>query len=276
MPTQVDEATWKAKLNDMAQRNTPLELSPSPDGVSLDRPPFFRVRMLHMNDEAIFVEYPTSPDAIKLFRPEDEVRLHTGTAEMRWEIELIIIGRVKLRLNASKQIPALKLTMPKSVSSGQRRDYFRAPTAAMDIKSVVLFPLESRDSDPPRGELRAFYKQWLENGEQGDAPNNAPRPFLGRLLNISGAGIGVAITDQDAVRLAPNQWFWVQIDLPTSDEPIYGFALAVRLDQQTPDVFHLGMSLEWPDPLAAKESAESVIRFTTWVQRMQLQKRREG
>lgn len=272
----VEESTWKAKLLDMAQRNAAIDLSPSPDSYDEGKLPVFKVRMLHMNDDAIFLEYPTTPEAIKLFRADETVRLNAGTQDQRWEMYANVIGRVKLNLNANKQIPALKLSLPLSVKVGQRRDYFRAPTAAMDIKSVVMMPLDSRDANPPAGSLRAYHKNLVESGNQSKTQSNMPRPFLGRLLNISGAGIGVAIKKRHAVKLASNQWFWVQLDLPTSDDPIFAFALAVRLDQYNEEVFHLGLCLEWPDPLAAKESVESVVQFTTWVQRTELKKRREG
>lgn len=272
MPTQVDEATWQAKLHDMAQRNEAIDMTPDSDGDLDASVPAFRVRVLNLGKDSILIEFPTSHDTIKFFRPDAVLRLTLGVSQARWEMHVKVIGRVKLKLNETTRVPALRVTLPTTVKVGQRRDFYRAPTAAMNVQPVLMLPLESREFEPPDGDLRILLRR--SRKEEVDPKNpDQYRPMTAKLLNISGAGIGVAITDQEAIRVAANQWFWTQIELPTSDQFIQAFAMAIRLDQQTPDVYHLGMKLEWIDPLSAKESIESIVRFTTWVQRSQLKKR---
>jgi len=272
----VDESTWQAKLQDMAHRNASVEMSPSPDVYTDGKLPVFRVRLLDMTNDALLIEFPPTPDALKLFRAKGIVRIVTCLDHTRWELFAQVVKRVKLKLNNSKFIPALQLTLPLVVQSDQRRDYFRATTAGMNIQPVVMFPLESRESHPPHGDLRELYES-INRKSLGVISKPQPSdPIMGRLLNISGEGVGMAIDIENAPTVVNSDWFWIQIDLPTSDNPIRAFAHAVLFDQQTADVFHLGFHLDWSNPIAAKEAVEDIVRFSTWVQRSQLKKRRDA
>jgi c-di-GMP-binding flagellar brake protein YcgR len=206
-------------------------------------------RLLDMNDRHLVVEVPTDASAKQAFKPEAPIFVVMVHRSTRLELACKIEDRIKFSINEKVQTIGYQISYPKRIGSAQRRAYFRAHVTAMPIAPIQFLPL-----DPvlkhPMYELK----------------------FQGKLVNISGGGMGVIVQKDDVPILRDCKFFDCELLLPMDKEHIK-FTLQCQSMHATAgrkgDVY-VGLQFKIADPLKKREVVDKLVKYTAWIQREQL------
>jgi hypothetical protein len=182
----------------------------------------WRVRLVKLLDKEILVEQPAALG--KVIRVDTGVELVAMLAvgQNRWMFHTTVLGLAQHAGRDRRPGSVMRLTMPESVERC-RRNYYRMPTASLNLPEVEVWPL----LDPKSVVLaeRANELQFetdkgrvLVDGD-GEDPDQATMPevgpkFTATLLNIGGGGVGLRVRPQDAQALARHKLFWLRFSLP--------------------------------------------------------------
>lgn len=132
-------------LREACARNAPLEIVESgKEGIE----PFARGRMFEIENGEIVVEQVQLIGKTKKFARGTSIlayfRFHKELYEFR---SRILTSELPVQLNKTVVVPAMHILLPSSVISGQRRNVFRIPLAALKSPIRVEFWQEKPPSN---------------------------------------------------------------------------------------------------------------------------------
>jgi hypothetical protein len=182
----------------------------------------WRVRLVELLDNEILVEPPATLGKVIRLDAGIELIAMLAVGQNRWMFHTTNRGLVQHAGRDRRPAMVMRLTMPQSVERC-RRNYYRMPTASLNLPEVEVWPL----LDPKSVVLaeRANELQFAsDKGRTPDdgGPDGADEPtmpevgpkFTATLLNIGGGGVGLRVRPQDAQALARHKLFWLRFSLP--------------------------------------------------------------
>lgn len=214
---------WKQMLHQVHQRGGGLEIafkdSTNADGADI----VFRVRLLQILDNELIVDTPAAVGRNLHVGPGVPVVGTMIIGQNRWMFSTRTAGQRSVRTAASSNTPALVLAMPVHVERCPRRQHFRVSTAALNLPTADCWPLmdpatviaaETANRLSIEAASRAQRGQTSESDAQAALvlPEVGPK-FTGRLLNISGGGLGLLVTPEHAAALQRQPFVWMLVDL---------------------------------------------------------------
>lgn len=262
--TVIDPDLWRPRLAMLAARNGAVEVTAdttAADGAPMA--PTFRVRLLEFGDDVIRLEKPShavAPEAGRWLREGATVIVLVVDKSDRWEFTTRIKGFVMHDLSEKVKVSAIEIAPPTRMHSGQRRAFFRVSTAGVAMKPVRLTPIAVEATVP---------------ASQDATPKFPAQPFTGRLLNIGGGGMGVEAPQRVASQLADSVRYRCRLELPTVGEALEVNVKTVHLEPREGGTHYLGMRFEFEDAADQRRCEQQVVRFTTWLQRQQIQRTKE-
>jgi c-di-GMP-binding flagellar brake protein YcgR len=247
------EHIWTRTVSELAERNESIELRPVPaaDGHEM---PAVRLRLLAVESTGtLLVERPLMGASEQGLRKGAAVTILMVVEGQRWEATSVIRSALPYRLNDQQTVRAWRLAAPRNIQSAQRRAFFRADTGGVDIDPVILVPL-------------------LTEGEEGP-------PLQARLVNIGGGGMGVTIPlcPELLRRLKASRHYECRILLPRIGAgPLDVTAELVHLRRIASDLAYLGLTFRTDHAMNRRFIEDTIVRFTTWLQREQIRRERRG
>lgn len=233
--------------------------------------PTYRVRLLSL-EGGVLVERPQSADAARYLRDGTVLRVLAAEKDDRWEFVAAVAGQELHALNRATKVPAVRLSPTGAARSAQRRSFFRVSAAGVPLKPVWLRPMEGVKPAPSPAELEANPGQLA--AEPLAAPLYLHEPFPTTLLNVGGGGIGVEAPLRVAQQLPRILSYSARLELPTLPRAIDVATKLVHLQPRDDGTHYMGLAFEFADPAAKRRDVDLLCKFTTWLQRQQLQRRK--
>lgn len=262
--TAIDPDLWRPRLVMLAARNSAVEVTAdagSGDGAQMA--PTFRMRLLTFGGDTMRLEKPSpamAPEAGRWLREGAAVKVLVIDKSERWEFTTRIKGFVMHDLSDKVKVNAIEVAPPTQMNSGQRRSFFRVSTAGVAIKPARLTPIEV---DAATAQATSA------------EPKFPAQPFTGRLLNIGGGGMGIEAPQRVSAQLSDPIRYRCRLELPTAGEVLEVTVLTVHLEPREGGTHYLGMRFEFDDQAQQRRCEQQVVRFTTWLQRQQIQRTKE-
>lgn len=252
-----DRQSWIHAMHQLADRNGVVELTPLTKRGERLSELTVRSRILAADDEgAVVTEAPaiepqrwTQVRAVQILAVNHTHRLTAASRLEKWR---------PFSLNARTSVEAVQLGAPLAVRSAQRRQHFRVNTVAVPVSAVRIQAID------PAGAAadQAVSSQMLH----------------ARMMNLSGGGMGVLIDpdDPNAKLLLKGRDYQCSFTLPDDPATIMVQAHLVHYLKRRDKRIYLGMSFQFlgQTPCEADRTQDRIIRFTTELQRLQLQRQR--
>jgi c-di-GMP-binding flagellar brake protein YcgR len=242
-----------AVLAEACNRNLPLELhyvnsEVTPTSVEPDIL-IARTRLIRMEGDTIHVDNAQDiGKEVRLRQGETVDAFFTFNDVLRTFRTTIRALRQAIDLNREMRVIGAILDCPKVISSGQRREDFRASVVALEPIDVHLHETDA------------------------EAPNNCPlnaRRWTGRMFDISRGGAGVRLEGPTRYTLRAGRVCYLSFALPGL-EGGFLFLGEARYVRELPgkDACLVGFQfLRWPDAPTLRGQQNSIGRFTTAVER---------
>ena len=250
---------WRAAFEKVSDFNGPVELTPTVSDDPVVPDPVIRSRLMRFDAKGITVERPDDVDDRRALRQGRRVELLLVDGNQRWMAVTEVVGFGELALNERMSVQTVELAAPRSVTSAQRRDYFRVSTAGIRMDPVTLHPA---------GEPQT------EEGVMVDGLSKDP--FDVAMVNLGGGGMGVRVQPPHVDAATYFSEFQAVLRLPVPDGGLSIPAKVVHRQMSYNGTLYIGFNFEY-DGAAMKRQCEDVIcHFTTDVQRQQLARQRGG
>lgn len=231
---------WKHCLTQIAQRNGALEVAVKVDhllnpGGDL----IWRVRLLQINDKELVVEHPAAVGRTFKLSTSTELVCGMTIGQNRWMFSTRVIGARTVKTSTGRDTPGLILALPEKVERCSRREFFRVATAEFSLAQVECWPLLDPTSAVAAETVnRAMITDILNGTAKPADPAAAADPtssglllpkvgpkFHGKLLNVSGGGIGLLFDPKNQSAVDRNQFLWVKVNL----QPVIATPVAMTL-----------------------------------------------
>ncbi len=272
-------------LEALQRRNGPVEVLGIPSDGDERGAAWYRVRLLEFSPAGLVIERPQISEESRYIQPDSFVRVSVADGLERWQF-LAHVEKVILHpLNATTRVPALKLSAPMEIRTGQRREFFRVLTAAAGLRPVLLTPLPaqpevqpaiSTGGSSPSSDTLPFPGPPTPPAQPAPAPLNfPPQPFRASLLNIAGGGLGAEAPLRLASQICLVTFYRCRLELPTCPDPLELGASVKHIDLMDNGAYYLGLSFECLNAVEHRQCIDAICRFSAWFQRRQLQRLRE-
>jgi hypothetical protein len=212
---------WKNCLTQIADKGGSLEVAVKVDhllnpGSDL----IWRVRLLTVEDKEMVIEHPAFVG--KSFKLSLNTELVAGmcVGQNRWMFGTRVIGARTVKLPSGRTVSGLVLAMPQRVERCSRREHFRVSTAEFMLPSVEVWPL----SDPTTAiAAESANRQSIITAMNAVAAGQKVPPegtvllpevgpkITGRLLNVSGGGLGLMFTPDVSGIVERSTYFWLRV-----------------------------------------------------------------
>lgn len=230
---------WRDSLNKVFERGGALEISVDRGDGATQRDDrgadlVWRVKMVRMTDSTIVVEPPAACGATIPMGPGLKLIAAIAIGQNRWMFHTQTLGQVDAGPGRPK---LLVLQMPTGVERCTRRGFYRISTANLKLPRVQCWPLLDPTSiRAPEAANRAQIQDLVRSGavlgvdlDQDESillPEVGPM-FNAQLLNVSGGGLGLLLSNDDARVLGSRPFIWMRVDLrPDIPAPV---AVTVRV-----------------------------------------------
>lgn len=230
------------------------------------------VLITHLNDEeldptaraGVFVQGSLGPSGAcgltiglpsgmgRLWSVGHRVTVIASRGDTRVTGDCTILSRVSRPINADQSIRCLELSAPTEVSSGQRRDRFRAEVTGLENDEVWLAPLADHDA----------------------APHD--RLITAQLIDIGGGGARVRLIgdERDVRRDAAWDRFALRIPLPDDGSTMLVYANVAHRRRVELGMTDIGLQFTGTDT-TLHEIDDRLLKLVAWVQRRELANRRD-
>lgn len=230
---------WRDSLKKVFERGGALEISvdrgeaenADPDrGADL----VWRVKMLRMTDSTIVIEPPAACGATIPMGAGIRLIASMSIGQNRWMFHTQTLGQVEAAPGRPK---LLVIQMPTGVERCTRRGFYRISTADLKLPRAQCWPLLDPSSiRAPEAANRAQIDDLARSNAvlatELDQPDSILLPEVGpmfnaQLLNVSGGGLGLLLSNDDTRVLGSRPFLWLRLDLrPDIPAPI---AVTVRV-----------------------------------------------
>lgn len=263
---------WRDCLAKLQERGGALEISvarstvwfPS-HGNEVSQPGadiVWRVKVIRISDEELIVEAPGAFGETVILRPGLDLIGAMTIGQNRWMFHTRTLpGSGSLPARAG--VPGyLSLAMPTSVERCTRRHNYRISTANLNLPNVECWSL--LDPTSVRAAEAANREQILalEEGNMkfdarasGRKSSSDDQPFLlpdvgpqfhGKLVNLSGGGIGVNIEPSESAAAQHRPLIWLRMDLrPAILAPLAVTVRAVHTHLSSNQSLYLGLAFDF-------------------------------
>ena len=282
---------WRRCLEQVYERNGALEIAvarSSEGDEDESRHLVWRVRLVNITEQEIFVEQPTTLSQVIHLEPGIELVAILAIGQNRWMFSTTNLGVTSYQLNDHRTITVLRLVMPESVERCQRRNYYRMETASLNLPEVEIWPLLDPKSVllAERASQLKFEADEGSAGQDADAetgalddatmPEVGPK-FTATLLNIGGGGVGLRVAPQDAPALTRLKVFWLRFSLPPGlTTPICATAKLVHTHVDSTQHTYAGMAFDFSfNPIHQRLVVDQICRYIATQQRAQLKRQTE-
>ena len=276
---------WKDQLYKLHERGGALEISIRHATGTDEEVPVeqsggdvvWRVKIVAINDNAIAVEPPVAfGDAVAL-RPGIDLIGAITIGQNRW---MFLTRTIAARPGIGGHPGQLILTMPDKVERCTRRSFFRISTAELRLPTVHAWPLfDPLSVVAAETANRVRIVDTLEGGrppEADDAPSSLLLPevgpaFTGRMLNISGGGLGIMVNHEDIQTATSRAFLWLRMDLrPIIPEPVAVTGRIAHTHMDSSQCMYLGVAFDFAaNPAHRQFVAELFAQYMDELQRRQ-------
>ena len=253
----IPRSDWQAALLGVAGEEGLVEVAAMNHTTGQTDGGWHRTRLAAIEQGAIVVQRPSSAATRAALVPGRHVCLMFAAGPNRWTLYSRVEGFTLRPINDHTRLACLVLQWPREVSTVQRRAFFRAATASLDLPDVHLQPLIDDAS-----------------AQAADLPARARQPLRAQLVNISGGGLGLVVDHSAAP--AANRFldYRCTLQLPTHDAPLELTVRHVHLRRNANETLYLGVMFVFDDLVQQRHVADTICRFTTALQRRKLRRRR--
>ena len=290
MPAQrARTAGWRQCLQQICDRRGSIELAVRPPGqTQCDAPRgdlLFRARLVAVDHSTIRVETPVSLGHAVEFAEGLELVAIMAIGQNRWMFHTHCIGADTS--TSPGGLPGLKLAAPQSVERCQRRRDYRIDTADLQLPNVRLWPLLEPSSVIAAERLTAVDFQREIDGTNGEAldleidddlmPTLGPE-YSGRIVNLGGGGLGLAVGVEDAGVIGRHAMWWMRFELPPSVQtPIRAAARVAHRHMRSDRSLYCGMCFDFSvNPSHRHVVARQIMRAIAGLQQRQMAYRKAG
>ncbi|MBY0310824.1 MAG: PilZ domain-containing protein [Phycisphaerales bacterium] len=224
---------WRESLNKVFERGGALEISVDRGNAENADPArgadlVWRVKVLRMTDSTIVIEPPAACGATIPMGAGVRLVAAMSIGQNRWMFHTQTLGQVDAGPGRPK---LLVLQMPTGVERCTRRDFYRISTADLKLPRVQCWPLldptsirapeaANRAQITDLSRTNAVLGVELDQGESILLPEVGPM-FNAQLLNVSGGGLGLLLSNDDTRVLSSRPFIWLRLDLrPDIPAPI--------------------------------------------------------
>lgn len=276
---------WKDQLYKLHERGGALEISirhaqNGDDADSIEQSGgdvVWRVKIVALNDDAIAVEPPAAfGDSVPL-RPGIELIGAMTIGQNRW---MFLTRTIAAKPGHAGHPGQLILTMPEKVERCTRRSFFRISTAELRLPSVQAWPLfDPLSVVAAETANRVRIVDALEGGRspiQGESTESLLLPdvgptFTGRMLNISGGGLGILVNHEDIQTATSRSFLWLRMDLrPIIPEPVAVTGRIAHTHMDSTQSLYIGVAFDFAaNPAHRQFVAELFAQYMDELQRRQ-------
>lgn len=223
-----------------------------------------RVRVLAFEKGgSSLIEEPGVRELGTRLRPQASVDVLAVRHDVRLVGRCRVLSHEKHMLNESTRVDACRISAPLKVFSGQLRDFYRAPVGA----AVKVPPVQLKLSADDAGAIERARAAGLDPAVAHKA----------RLVNISGGGVGLALTIERLLFkvFGIDTRCDLRIDLPAFDSPLEMSAKVVHTERLNNGDLYLGQAFLFNDPVTQKVTENQLQRASVWLQRELLRRERQ-
>lgn len=263
---------WHAIVQDAERRNSTLELHLA--GEEGERHGPTRARLLHVEpDGRWLVEKPYSVNGPSLHTGMDLIGV-VGSGARRLGFHTRVEGTELHQLNERNRVPVLRLAEPHNIHSAQRRAYFRISAMGTDSPTVALHGIEDVRSAVAAERANKALHSGAEPGRVTEPPALG-QPITGTVFDLSGNGLSMLVPAAHLAALNAHDRFWTELLLPDQAHPLCFVVRRIRYRRDDPGPVHAAFTFDFRHNRAHEEFiTEAVCRYTTRLQRLQLQRAR--
>lgn len=241
---------WRNCLWQIYERGGAIEISLArPDAA--DAPPgndlIWRVKILALTDEQIVTNQPAAFGRTIPISPGTRLVGAMSVGQNRWMFQTQAV--------ASESADQLHLAMPEKVERCPRRSYYRVSTASVELPDVECWPL-LHPTSVVAAEVanEAFSRDMLRHRRDPSMPLPVAEQVLpevgpgfhAKLVNISGGGLGLIVSPQEASGLDRARFLWMRVnlgdDLPA---PLALTGKVVHTHIDSAQSVHVGLAFEF-------------------------------
>jgi len=197
-------------------------------------------------DHTFVIEAPTLKGSIVPLRPGQKVRVSFVHNGQNRSFESEVAGRGKFRLNPAVIVPSLRLDIPDSVSSGEKRSFYRVSVTNQAPREVKLAILAGDE----RGKrIRARAK--------------------GSLTDIGGGGLGFRMPEGKSLLLGLGTRVRMSFQIPSDDEVVTllgRICFSLRLPKAREAFFGVQF-IEVDSEIEYKKGIDRILRYIAEQQR---------
>lgn len=248
---------WRQSLQQVYERGGGLE-------VAIGRPAegsgdqsggdlIFRVRIFEITDRDIVIESPAAVGRSMHLGAGVPVVASMTIGQNRWMFRTVTTGHRLSRPPMGPETAGVVLAMPENVERCPRRQHFRISTAELRLPTVECWPLLDPGSVAPAENANRLALMDAMGGKPpaGAAdsapvlPDVGPR-FTGRLVNMSGGGLGLLVGPDHSAALNLQPFVWMRVDLrPHMPLPLALTARRVHTHLDAAQNVYAGFSFEF-------------------------------
>jgi len=184
-------------------------------------------------------------------------------------------------------VPGLRLAAPKSVERCQRRRDYRIDTADLQLPDITMWPLLDPVSVVAAERLTAVDFQHELDGclaESGPPPiDQDVMPLVGpehtgRIVNLGGGGLGLAVGVEDAGAVGRHATWWLRFELPPFVQtPVFATGRVAHRHLRSDRSLYCGISFDFSaNPPHRGVVGRQIMRAIAGLQQRQMQLRRAG
>ncbi|TVQ62688.1 MAG: PilZ domain-containing protein [Phycisphaerales bacterium] len=213
---------WRDCLEQIAGRGGGVELTLEREGGEPGTDLLWRVRLLSAGADHLICEQPAAAGAQVALREGARLVGVMSIGQNRWMFHTRVVGPTTFRGRTGRDEVAVRLSMPEGVERCSRRGFYRISTAELRLPSVDVWPLLEPSSVVAaeianKGQiLAALDAQLGASAASDDAPVVLPEVgprFGAHLVNVSGGGMGIMVSKEEASAAEELRLYWLRMDL---------------------------------------------------------------
>jgi hypothetical protein len=282
-------AGWRQCLQQICDRRGSIELAVRPPGDMPGDAPrgdlLFRARLISIEHGTIRVETPVSLGHAVEFAEGLELIAIMAIGQNRWMFHTHCLGADDS--SSPGGLHGLRLAAPSGVERCQRRRDYRIDTADLQLPDVRLWPLLKPSSAIAAERLTAVDFQRELDGVRDVSsdleidtdlmPALGPE-YAGRIVNLGGGGLGLAVGMEDAGVIGRHAMWWLRFELPPSVQtPIRAAARVAHRHMRSDRSLYCGMCFDFAvNPSHRNVVARQIMRAIAGLQQRQMAYRRAG
>lgn len=257
---------WRDCLAKIQDRGGALEISVAPPSTSPSTPQasspardrsadvVWRVRVVAVRADGVIVEAPGAFGHTINLRPGVALVGAMTVGQNRWMFHCKVLAQQ----TDSRGLAQLVLSLPEGVERCTRRSFYRISTADLHLPLVQCWPLLDPTSVvAAEAANRAQIKDALaaREGAPIPPPSSPDEPILlpdvgpmfhAHLLNISGGGLGLRISADEAVAAQRRPHIWLRLDLrPHVPIPVAVTARVAHTHIDSAQELHTGLAFDF-------------------------------